>query len=232
MTHTDYLYRAMQDFTNARAENRRVYMERKRQLSAYQGSEGYKKELDEAMKKRRDADSVAREKCKKTVSDALDMMQRDCEKRAMTPPTTEMVNLLTVARMLDKPSKATLDAVANSLGGNALALAALNDIAHNAWKDERESYYIPNYAARATNELTGEAVESAIRGLRRRCSEIMNSTGASRLRERTAKMNATHYGGEVDPDELPQEAPYDSERDFYKRELSVDYDLFAKAVNG
>lgn len=229
MTNTDYLYRAMQEFTEARTEHRRVYMEQKRRLEAYKGSDGYRKDLDAAMKARKDADAAARAKCIETVNSAINMMQEANSKRGLTPPTPEMVQMLSVINMMEKPPKSTLDAVANSLDGNALALSALQDMAQKKYEHDP---FIPNYAARATKELGADVVSGAIRNLHKVCGEIMNSSGASRVREGAAQMHMQHYGGSFDPDDLPQEEPYDSERDFYKRELSVDYDLFAKAVNG
>lgn len=228
MTNTDYLYRAMQDFTNARAANRRVYMEQRQRLERYSGSEGHKTELDAAMKTRKEADAAARAKCAETVGSAIRLMQDANNRRGLTPPTPEMVQMLSVVNMMDKPPKATLDAVANSLGGNALALSALQDIAKRKYENDPS---IPNYTARATKELGADVVSGAIRNLQKVCGEIMNSSGANRTRELTASRHTQLYGGSFDPDDLPQEEPYDSERDFYKRELSVDYDLFAKAVN-
>lgn len=233
MKNTEYLYNAMREFTDARRENRRIYLEKKQKLDTYKGSQGYDEDLKRAMEQRNEADAEAKAKCEKTVNSALNLMASVNGKRKLTAPTAEMVNILTVARMLKKPAKPTLDSIANSLGGNALALAALNDIAQDAWKDDpnRLAQFTRNYSALATNELGAETAHLAIKDLGKRCADIMNGTGANRIREMTADHAKRIHGANYDPDDLPQEAPYTSERDFYQRELSADYDLFSAAVN-
>lgn len=234
MKNTTYLYDAMREFTNTRRENRRIYLEKKRNLDAYKGSQGYDADLKLAMDKRNESDAEARAKCEKIVTSALNLMVDANNKRKLTAPTTEMVNILTVARMLHKPAKPTLDAIANSLDGNALALAALSDIARDAWKDDpnRLAQFTRNYTAQATVEMGAEDAHLAIKDLGKRCFEIMNSSGANKVREMGAKQSKRLHGNNYDPDNLPQEEPYTSERDFYQRELSsAGYDLFCAAVN-
>lgn len=231
MTNTDSIYRTMQVFTDTRRENRRIYLERKRELDAYQGSDGYQREMARAKEKREAADAAARAECQRKADVFLKAMATANGKRKLSPPTADMVQALTVLQMLKHPSLATLDQAANALSGNGLALAALTDLAREAWKDVPD-VYIPNYADKATAELDGETVNKAIRDLGHRCQEIMNSSGADRVRERGADRNMRVNGAPYDPDELPQEPPYDSERDFYQRELSwINFDLFQKAVN-
>lgn len=234
MTNTDYLYTAMREFTDIRQANRHVYLDKKHKLDAYKGSQGYDKDLAQAMQERKQADAEARKKCEEKVDAALNLMAAANSKRKLAAPTAEMVNILTVAKMLKHPTKPTLDAIANSLGGNALALAALSDIAKDAWKDDpnRLAQFTRNYAAQATAELGAEETHLAIKALGKRCADIMNGTGANRIREISADHAKRIHGANYDPDELPQEAPYTSERDFYQRELvSTDYDLFSAAVN-
>ena len=74
MTNTDRLYTAMREFTNTRRQNRDIYLQTKKRLDTYKGSEGYQADLDKAMKQRRDADESARKICKKEVTEALDSM--------------------------------------------------------------------------------------------------------------------------------------------------------------
>lgn len=233
MTNTDRLYTAMRDFTDKRRENREIFLRKKKSLEGYKGSAGYQKDLDAAMKIRKDADEVARKECQRIVDETLADMVKKNGSRTVAVPTDEHIRLLTVAKMMKKPSKEALDNIANSLEGNALALAALNDIAREAWNNDDKVVrdFLPNYETKATSELSAGYVNDTIRGLGRTCSEIMKSSGISRVRELGLKHNATMYGAKYDPDDYPLEEPYTSERDFYKRESGVDYDLFAKAVN-
>lgn len=232
MTNTDRLYTAMRDFTNTRRENRETFLRTKKRLEGYKGSKQYDEDIKKAMKIRTDADEIARQACKKVVDETLNDMVKKNGTRGLTPPTEEQIRILTVAQMLKKPSKPTLDAIANSLGGNALALSALNDIAREAYKDDPDilARYTSNYAAKATEEMTAGDVHAAIRSLGKSCGDIMKSS--VKKAAEIAKENHTRlYGGTYDPDDLPQEEPYMTERDFYNRTISANYDLFAKAVN-
>ena len=234
MTNTDRLYTAMRDFTNTRRENREEYLRKKKSLEAYKGSAGYEKDLNAARKVREDKDAAARAICKKDVDAALQAMQKANNKRGLAAPTEEHVRILQVAQMLKKPTKSTLDAIANSLGGNALALAALTDIAHEAWAGDANALerYTMNYNAQATEEMSTQSAEDAIRSLAKTCGQIMNGSGANRVAEMGKAHNERIYGAHYDPDDLPQEKPYMTESDFYSRELAgANYSLFAKAVN-
>ena len=234
MTNTDRLYTAIRDFTNARSAHREEFLRKKRSLETYKGSAGYEKELKAARKVREDADAAARAICKKDVDSALDAMQKANSKRGMIAPTEDQVRILQVAQMLKKPTKPTLDAIANSLGGNALALAALSDIARDAWAGEEDELerFTRNYSSLATAEMTAQGAAEAIRSLGRTCAQIMNGSGANRARVLGAEHAKKFHGADYDPDDLPQEKPYMTESEFYSRELpGADFSLFAKAVN-
>ena len=233
MTNTDRVYTAMRDFTDARRANRTEFLQKQKKLEQYKGSPYYSDELKAARKAREDADAAARDICKKAVNEALQDMQRVNSKRGVTAPTDEQVRILKVLRMMKKPSKSTLDAAANSMSGNALALAALSEIAHEAYANEPAALdrLTTNYNSRATKELGAESALQAIKELAKTCGEIMNGSGANRKAVMGKEFNARIHGLDYDPDSLPQEEPYKTERDFYNRELNVDYDLFKAAVN-
>lgn len=233
MTNTDRLYVAIRDFTVARSTHRTEFLKKKNGLERYKGSVHYAEELQAARKAREDADAAARDICKKDVNEALQAMQKANSKRGLTAPTAEQVHILEVLTMMQKPPKSTLDAAANSMGGNALALAALSDIARKAYSDEPAALdrLTTNYSSRATTELGVESTLQAIKELAKTCGEIMNSSGANRKAVMGKEFNARAHGLEYDLDSLPQEKPYETEREFYNRELNVDYDLFKAAVN-
>lgn len=241
MTNTDYLYTAMRDFRNIQIQNRETYLKKKQNLDRYKGSAGYGDDLAKIRKERKDADAAASAACLEKVNTALKCMTEVNSKRGATAPTEEHLRLLTAASMMKKPDKLMLDSIANSLDGNAVALALLDDIAKAAWHDPekvktdpayRLESYTHNYRAMATKEISVPDAHAAIKELADRCGKIMRGTGANHVREMAAERNKRMYGMEYDPDDLPQEAPYETERDFYNRELSVSYDLFAAAVNG
>lgn len=235
MTNTDSLYVAMNDFRKAQIASRETYLQKKRNLDRYKGSEGYSSDLQKIRKERDDANAAARATCKEKVDLIFKCMMNANRKRAATPPTEEQLRLLNAASMMKKPSKLMLDSIANSMNGNAVGLAVLDDIAKAAWADDPNALnrFTPNYAAMADKEMSVPDAEEAIRSLANTCSRIMNGSGANHIREMGAEHNRKMYGMQYDPDDFEQEKEYSTERDFYNRELSSgSYETFAAAVNG
>jgi hypothetical protein len=235
MKNTEYLYTAMNNFRKEQIHNREVYMGKKKNLDRYKGSSGYADDLKKIQKERDDANAAARAKYKETVDNAISCMRNANRKRKCTAPTEEQLRLLTAAKMLQKPSVGLLDSIANSMDGNAIGLAVLQDIATTAYQNDDNvlKKFHPNYAAMASTELTVPAADDAIKSLASTCERIMTGSGVSRVRELGLKRNKEMYGMDYDPDDYPQEPEYSSEKDFYDRELKwTDYALFAAAVNG
>lgn len=234
MTRTVELYEAMNEFRKAQIANRAKYLEKKKNLDRYTGSVGYADDLKKIQDERNQANAAARAACKAKIDPIFKAMHEANSKRRITAPSEDAVRILTVVKMMKKPSKVFMDSVANSLEGNALALAALDTIMHDAWKDEqnRLERAIPNYSeGRVAKELNPQVVAEAINALQRTCNRILDGSGANRIREMGADRSQRVHGGQYDPDELPQEPEYITEQDFYKREGSADYALFAAAVN-
>ena len=201
MGNTERLYRAMKEFTEKQNENREIYLRKKKSLEGFKGSARYQKDLDEAMKIRKDADKLARERCSRIVNETLEDMQKKNATRGVKAPSEEMIRILTVAKEAWKGDE------------NAL---------------ER---YGMNYGALATEEIGTQTALNAIQDLGRACGNIMKRSGAKRTLENGMLFHYQKYGGECDPDDLPREKPYTTEQEFYDRELSVNYQLFHDAVD-
>ena len=231
MLNTDSLFSAMRDFRNAQIENRETYLRKKQNIDRYKGSAGYADDLAKIRKEREEANAAARRACSEKVNAALQCMADANAKRRASAPSEEHLRLLTAASMMKKPEKLMLDSIANSLDGNAVALAVLDDIAKAAWSD-MENRPIVNYKSLATKEISVPEAQATIKTLAKRCGDIMKGTGANHIREMGAEHNKRLYGLQYDPDDLPQEKPYASAQDFYERETGVNYALFCEAVNG
>lgn len=234
MSRTFELYDAMNDFRKAQILNRKNYLAMKNSLDRYSGSAGYADDLRKIQEEREKANASARAACKAKIDPIFKAMHEANAKRGITAPSEESVRILTVVKMMKKPSKTFMDCVANSLGGNSLALVALDQIVRDAWKDDPDisERWTPTYSTgRAAKELDPQAAAEAINGLQRTCNDILSSSGANRVREKAADRNSRVHGGRFDPDALPQEPEYMTEKDFYERECSADYSLFAAAVN-
>ena len=235
MTRTVELYEAMNEFRKAQIANRTKYLEKKKSLDRYTGSVGYADDLKKIQDERNQANAAARAVCKAKIDPIFKAMREANVKRGIEAPSEEALRILSAVKMLEKPSKAFMDCVANSLGGNALALVCLTQIMRDAWKDDPDMLerIIASYSdGRAAKELDPQYVAEAIRDLQDRCNEILASSGASWIREMSADRSHRMHGGQYDPDDLPQEQEYSSSTDFYNREArGLNYDLFCAAVN-
>lgn len=234
MSRTFDVYDAMNTFRKAQIASRETFLQKKKSLERYIGSPAYAEDLKKIQDERNQANAAARAACKAKIDPIFKAMHEANSKRRTTAPSEDAVRILTVVKMIKKPSKVFMDSVANSLEGNALALAALDAIMHDAWKDEpnRLERIIPNYSdGRVAKELNPQVVAEAINDLQRTCNRILDGSGANRIREMGADRSQRVHGGQYDPDELPQEPEYASEQDFYKREGPANYALFAAAVN-
>lgn len=225
MTNTEYLYNAMKRFTEARAAARETYLQTMKKYETAKGSPYYTEQKDKAMKVRNDAVEAAKAECVKTVDNALSLMRRTSGERPMKAPTEEQLRILQMLKMRKTVTPNELQAAANAMDGNGAALAVLNEIAH-------EQNHTPrNYTAMATDGLPAAAADEAITTLTKACKSILES-GVNRAARIAADHNARINGVKVDPDDLPQEKPYASERDFYERAMPwTPFDVFSKAVN-
>ncbi|MBP5729110.1 MAG: hypothetical protein J6Y48_18750 [Clostridia bacterium] len=246
MDNAYYLFEAMNDFRKAQIASRGNYLQKKQQLDQFKGSAAYDTYLKKLRDERDTVNAAARATCKAKIEPIFKAMHEANAKRGITAPSEEAIRILTAVQMLKKPSKTFLDCVANSLGGNSLALAVLDQIARDAWKDEMDisNRVVPNYSTgRAAKELDPGITAEAINNLQKTCNKILSGSGANRSRETSADLAKLRYGAQYDPDELPQEPEYASQQDFYDRELSnvysnnrgmtiIPYALFVEAVNG
>lgn len=225
MTNTEYLYNAMKRFTEARAAARETYMQTMKPYQGAKGSPFYTEQQKKALKIRNDAVEAAKAECIKTVDDALSLMRRTSSNRPMTAPTEEQLRILQMLKMRKTVTPAELQTAANAMNGNGAALAVIQEIS-------REQNHTPhNYTAMSTDGLPASAAEDAIKLLREACAGILES-GLTRAKRIASEYHARIYGENVAPDDLPQEKPYSSERDFYEHALPwMPYEVFAKAVN-
>ncbi len=225
MTNTEYLYNAIKRFKEARAAAREAYMQTMKPYERAKGSPFYTEQQEKALKIRNDAVEAAKAECIKTVDDALSLMRRTSNNRPMTAPTEEQLRILQMLKMRKTVTPAELQTAANAMNGNGLALAVIQEIARE------QNCVTHNYTAMSTDGLPASAAETAIKTLQKACADILESsvTRATRI---ASEYHARNYGAKDAPDDLPQEKPYSSERDFYERAMPwTPYEAFAKAVN-
>lgn len=237
MKKTELVFSAIKEFDDARRKSRETFLEKKRKMEFYKGTKAYEEDMENIRNERENANKVAREKAARILNEALDGMYSNIRSLKVQAPSDENIRLLQVVQMLDHPSRATYDSIANSLDGNMLALNALDVIARKQYEDKPDvlKYWRPNYAELAKEEMGAEAATRMVKTLEGSCQNIIRGSGAEEAKEKATMMHTKKFGGSYNPDDLKQSEPYTTERDFYRRTLALDergYKLFATAVNG
>lgn len=226
MSNTSKVYGAVRDYMNTRASARQVFLNRKAELARAKGSQLYAKEMDKAKKKREETVSAARAAAEKTVNDALKNMTERADRIEAIAPDDNMVRILQVLALHEQCSQTDLNMAARAMHGNAVGLSLIGDLAR------RNGYGNGAQYLNMCKDLTASQAVEAVRDLAAVCSAIFkNTSGANAARLLAAEAHQRAYGGTVDPDDMPQETGYASERDFYTRNLHVDFDVLCRAVN-
>lgn len=249
MTNTEYLYQAMKKYQTARSAARDDYMQTMKNLENAKGSVYYDEQREKAIKKRNDAVAAAQVECTKTVDNALAYMRSAISSRKMEAPTDDMLRILQMLSMRTSITKAELDTAANAMNGNSTALAVLEDLAR------KHEVLGVNYASMCNNGLSPERATQTLREITKTLAHRINDTvGASRAAQLAAAYHERRYGSgtpardfestlassyhakkptgkPVDLDDLPQEAPYQSEQDFYSGIVNVPFAVLDKTLN-
>lgn len=232
------LFSALRSFDNRRRNNKNIYLEYVESQERYKGSKAYEENIAAAAAKRKAADDESRATAVKTINDCLQKMRKNAGQMTIEAPTAEMVNMLTVLSMKPKesrPSKQLLDAVAQSMNGNYLALSALNDIADRFYPKTNlkgvpvDDRFHPDYTALATG-INSEQINKILNDIAGGAREILDSPVKSVFIDH-ARQRERAYGNKFDIDALPQREPLTDERAFYGNYVPAEkYELFMQAV--
>ena len=231
------LFDALRTFDNLRRQNRQDYLNFIKAHERFKGSEGYNKDKAAAAQKRQQADDAARKAAAEKIDACIKQMRENIGKMALAAPTAEMVNILQILNMKTSMTKGELDAAAQAMNGNSLALSALNDIADKHFPktdvkglplDKRYHTNYMQYAQGLGGDLAGRYLDSIIH----ECKEILKSPVKSHIVE-NARIQQSRYGTAYDIDDLPQRGELVSERGFFGDIVpETDYAQFMQAANG
>lgn len=225
MTNTEYLYNAMKQYQQARSAARAEFIETMKPLESAKGTPYYSDKRDTALRKREEAVKAAQDEARRVLSIAVNCMRNAISSRKMVPPTEEQLRILQMLNMRDKVSRAELDTAANAMDGNGSALALLSEIA-----DKND---IPvSYDHMSTTGLAANTAERLVLEIRAACVKRINDTvGARHSSVLAADYYARNHGNSYNPDDLPQEAPYESEEEFYSGITSIPFNIVSKSLN-
>ena len=129
MSLTNDLFYALKQFDDVRRGNRDEYLRWEKANERFKGSEGYSKDRAAAERKRNQADDEARKAAAKKIDECLLLMRENLKKVSFVAPSPEMVSILQVLSMRTTITMPELDRAAQSMNGNPLCLAVVNDLA-------------------------------------------------------------------------------------------------------
>ena len=203
MSNTGRLFDAIRQFQMARSAARSEYLNRMKEYADDVGTSFYQRKQDEAMKKRTATVEAAKVEAAREIDDALAAMRKAIRERKMEAPTPEQLAILQVLQMREHVSKAELDTAANSMGGNGLCLALVNEIARKCEKkrmtvrgSEIPQEFYGDYMKQATKGMAPADALNAVGELEKWCrAELNDAVGANKVRERSYRLNREKHGG-------------------------------------
>lgn len=226
MSNTSDLFKTMKQYTEARSAAREEYLRAMKPYDEDRGSAFYRRKQDEAMKRRNAALDAAQAECANGIDAAIRRMREHAGSRRMAAPTEEQLRLLSLLKLRDRLTRSELDAAANSMDGNAAALALLAEMAR-----KNGDLGGGRYLAMASGGLNGEEASAAVDNIAAACRKILaNRSGANHNRLMGAQRNYKLHNVSFDADSLPQEAALTTEQDFYDGISSVPFDVLMQTV--
>lgn len=136
-------------------------------------------------------------------------MRRQNKNRRVDEPSMGELNILSALRMIPHPSDEFLDAVANTIKGNRLALMAMDAIVRAAWADEPD-HVCKTYSDMLKPVMSIAEADEAITKLQKFCEKLEKKS----------------------PEELAAHNTFANSNDLIVSVLNVDPESFAQAVSG
>lgn len=203
---SETLYRRAKEFQNKRKSIVDHYEDRMKSLEDMRGSKYY---TDEGKK----ANDEMKAELDKLINEysayfdvTLSAMNNANVKRGAIAPTDEELRLITALKMRDSISEEELIRVAQSLKGNPMCLAVVDEVA----KKNHISGSFLKYAE--AKEMPVDTVASAIEAIRDGLNDFMRYD-TRRAARRVVELRKQQYGTEYD---APKRDLFDSEEGFYK----------------
>ena len=231
---TSELFATLQKFDNERRERREEYFSWIEGHKRYTGSSGYSADRAAAEKRRKAGDAAAADAAAKKINETLQAMRANIAKLSFRAPTEEELRTLQVLNLMTTATKAEIEAVAETMSGSYLSLAALNCIANRFFNSEQRepgNRHHEDYRLRS-KEMTPETAEKILSGVIREANEILKSPVTAPTLS-NAEMQRRIHGKQFSVDNLPQREPLLSEREFYRSCVPAEsLDVFLKGVDG
>ena len=241
MSYTYSLYLTVTDFQKKQRAAFDEYVQTIKSIADAKGSKYYADREQAAMEKRKATEESARADARYWLKKNIEGMAAANRKRKAIAPTSEQLALLQALKMRTSATDAELEQIANSMDGNAVGLAVIQDIANDLYarrnKEKGNGTGIPyngfprNYLAMAKSDYPADEVERELSNIASACNRIIDSDGASYVAGLASDRSNKLYGTNYSRDDLKRERIASSESDFFESVSSIPFETLQHCVN-
>ena len=220
---TEAFYARAKQYQDKRSELVSDYEKKLQSLKKYEGSKGYKKDMEDLQKAHSEALTALQDEYRQSLRTILKGMDEAIRKRKVNPPTNEQLNLIHLLKMRDAVTQEELDRVAEMVKDNGIAMGILQEVA-------RANGITKNYNSMCT-EMSSSYAQSVVKGISDGLEDWIqyDTKRAGRLAN---KYFNEKYGS---PErELPKRPLFEDMDGCYRDLAGLDHDglqLFSEAVD-
>ena len=201
MTNTDLMFTYVKEYQDKRFIISETYNKAVEAVESAKGSKYYDEHMEQALKEKNASMAKLRGDYATKFDNLLASMQEANNRRTMTAPTQEQLNILQLLDSRENVSKDELDRVYNTMSDCDLAISKLNEIA-------KKNEHLHRYSLSGVMGIT--EADAELQNLADEIRDFMDyeTTRGSRLAD---KFHQSRYGGSVSV----QRRRYTNKSDFF-----------------
>jgi len=221
---TETFFAKAKQFQDKRAQMVSEYERKLESLKRYEGSEGYKNEVEKLQKEHTEALTALQTEYRRSLRTVLKGMEEAISRRKINAPTNDQLNLIHLLKMRDKVSQEELDRVAEMVSDNGIAMGIVQEIANDNGIMKNYNSMCKEMSSSYASKVVGNISE----GLE---DWLMYDTG--RAGRAVNRYTHEHYG--TPERELPKRPLFEDMEGCFSDLAGLDGDglrLFSEAVDG
>lgn len=217
---SELFYAKARDFQDERARLTSSYERQLKSLERFAGSAGYDEDVEKLTATHEAALKALREKYRPELQSILAAMLDAVDRRTVTAPTAEQLNLLTALQMQKKPSLDMLQRAAETVKDNPVALAVVSDIA-------RQHGYPQSFRSLCP-EMGSDEAASLIQGMQTGVLDDFLNHDTTRLSRTVRDFYNNEYGGRGEPTPLKKRPLFENRESCFHEMWGFDSDTLQR----
>lgn len=219
---TELLYRKAKEFQDKRSDLNKKYEKDLQSIERFKGSQGYEADMKK-LKDQYEADMKKLiEENRHDLFDVLGYMMTAIQKRSISAPSAEQLNLLNLLKMKENVTLEECERIAEAVKDNPIALSIVTETAHKHGIMRSFNHLCP--------EMTNESAYESVKSLKNWLQDFIqyDTTKASRTAKR---YHDEHYG--MSEIQLTKRRLFSDQKEFYQEIFPDDWTLeqFTKIVD-